>query len=49
MGLRVQVHPVHRGWLGDRWDRLFDPAVNLAVAWDIYVAAGHSFRPWSCS
>lgn len=27
---------------------LFDPAINVAVGWRVYVAAGHTFLPWSC-
>ena len=27
---------------------LLDPHINLEVAWLVYVAAGHSFSPWSC-
>ncbi len=42
-----QVHPVHRSWLGARWDRLFDPAVNVAVAFEMWSAQG--WGPWSCA
>lgn len=48
----AQVHPVHReriAAMGYSWDDMFDPRVNLEVAWSIYVDAGHSWRPWTCA
>jgi len=42
-----QVHPVHRAWLGARWDQLFDPAVNVAVAFEMWTTQG--WGPWSCA
>lgn len=42
-----QIHPVHRAWLGARWARLFDPAVNASVARQLQRRAG--WAPWSTS
>ncbi len=42
-----QIHPVHAAWLGPRWDALFDPVVNVAVAHEMWRTQG--WRPWSCA
>lgn len=38
-----------RTWGFGPWDpNVFDVRKNVAGAWNVYVQAGHSFRPWSC-
>src|SRR5262245_34696002 len=32
---------------GPDFNLLFDPAVNAAAAFSVYVQAGHSFTPWT--
>lgn len=47
----MQINPVHRGRvaaMGYQWDDLFDPRVNLEVAWSIYAERGN-WSPWSCA
>ena len=40
-----QIHPVHRSWLGARWQRLFDPVENARAARELQRRAGWS--PWT--
>lgn len=42
-----QIHPVHRSWLGARWDRLFEPMVNARVAYGMS-DGGTNWSAWSC-
>ena len=44
----LQIHPVHAGWLatlGYSWGSLFDPATNIAAAWELFKKAG-GLSPW---
>jgi hypothetical protein len=43
----LQVHAPAHPHLMDAYD-LLDLSDNLAAGWEVYVEAGHSFRPWSC-
>lgn len=45
-----QIHPVHIPYLADRglsWDAMFDPASNIAYAYDLYSRSG--WGPWTCA
>lgn len=45
-----QIHPVHIPYLQDRgmtWDSMFDPASNIAYAYDLYSRSG--WGPWTCA
>jgi hypothetical protein len=45
-----QIHPVHIPYLADRgmtWDSMFDPASNIAYAYDLYSRSG--WGPWTCA
>lgn len=42
-----QIHPVHAPALGDRWGQLFDPAVNVQVAFEMWSTQG--WGPWTCA
>lgn len=41
-----QISYVHARRVGGNLAALFDPAVNIAVAYDIYAEQG--WRPWAC-
>lgn len=43
----LQLHPVHRRWLGARWGRMFDPVENLRAGRDLYRMSGYSWAPWT--
>jgi hypothetical protein len=46
----LQVHPVHKGWLGDyglSWDGMFDPAQNARAALVIFADQGAD-DAWTC-
>lgn len=45
-----QIHPVHIPYLAERgmtWDSMFDPASNIAYAYDLYNRSG--WGPWTCA
>lgn len=45
-----QIMPVHAWRVGGDLDSLYDPAVNVRVAFDIYVDNGGFAGPWAaCS
>lgn len=45
----MQIHPANAPYvrrMGYAWSDLYDPEVNLLVAWSMYLESGP--RPWSC-
>lgn len=43
-----QVVPYWHAWRLGPGESLFDPGVNVRVAWEIFVDAGGSWGPWVC-
>lgn len=41
----VQIHPIHRSWLGGWWDRMYEPAANAFAAVSLKAQAG-GWSPW---
>ena len=35
-----------RRHFGQRWALVYDPVANIRMAYEVYVRAGRSFRPW---
>ena len=44
----MQVNIIHHARVGGDVSRLLNAAVNVAVAYQIYAAAGYTWQPWSC-
>ena len=47
-GIMQLYAPIWAGVFPDFWDMWMDAEWNIARAWEIYVRAGYSFRPWAC-
>ena len=47
-GIMQLYAPIWAGVFPEFWDMWMDAEWNIARAWEIYVRAGYSFRPWAC-